>query len=137
MEMGALLLGEDYEKLRERSISIEEDEKSRFIIFKRYPLPDDVYTVGECDVLVVIPLGYNQEGNDMFWTNPRLVRQDGRPIPATIDVGGGDSRIYDGREFCRWSRHWQPGSKGAWRPGFDDIISIQRRIDWALRNPDT
>lgn len=135
--MGTLLLDEDYEKLYERSISIEEDEQNRFVIFKNHPVPEGIYTVDACDVLVVIPRGYNQEGNDMFWTNPRLVRRDARPIPATMDVGGGDSRIHKGREFCRWSRHWRPDSKAAWRPGMDDIISIQRRIEWALRNPDT
>jgi hypothetical protein len=84
-------------------------------------------------VLVVIPPNYPQAGNDMFWTHPHLHRADGRAI---LGVGGGDGRCWNGREFCRWSRHWDGSASGAWRPGRDDIISIYRRIEWALKYPD-
>lgn len=129
----SLLLDEDYEKLAERGFSFEENEENRFFVFKNYRLPPGMYQVDECDVLVQIPGNYNQAGNDMFWTHPRLLRADGKPIPQTMDPSQGDSRIYLDQEFCRWSRHWADGN---WRAGRDDIISIQRRVDWALLNPD-
>ena len=132
----ALLFDEDYSNLGDRGLSYEESEQQRFFVFTQYQLPSALYAVGSCDVLVVIPPNYNQAGNDMFWTFPRLHRADGKQIPAALDHGGGDNRIWKDREFCRWSRHWNPPSPGVWRPGKDDIISIYRRIDWALRNPD-
>lgn len=131
-----LLFEDDYEKLKDRGLIYEEVEQQRFFIFSQYRLPERLYSVEVADVLVVIPPNYNQAGNDMFWTFPRLHRADGKPIPQVLDPGGGDNRIWKGMEFCRWSRHWDPSSPGVWRPGKDDIISIYRRIDWALRNPD-
>lgn len=130
-----LLLDEDYGQLEERGISYEESEQQRFFTFTQFNLLSGLYTDVACDVLVVIPQNYNQDGNDMFWTFPRLHRTDGKPIPATLDPGGGDNRIWNGKEFCRWSRHWQAGP-GVWRSGQDDIISIYRRIEWALHRPD-
>jgi len=131
-----LLFPDDYENLSQRGISWEEDSQQRFFIFKDYPLPPGVYTVPTCDILVVMPANYNQAGNDMFWTNPRLVRANGSAIPASNEPSGGDNRSFNGKEFCRWSRHWNAGTPGAWRPGKDDILSIQRRIEWALQHPD-
>lgn len=130
-----LLLDDDYEKLRERGITYEESEPHRFFVFTQHTLPAGTYTVAACDVLIVIPPNYNQDGNDMFWTFPRLHRTDGKPIPAVMDPAGGDNRILNGKEYCRWSRHWSSGP-GVWRPGRDDVISIYRRIDWALKKPD-
>lgn len=130
-----LLFDEDYSKLKDRGITYEEGEQQRFFIFTQIKLPPALYTTETCDVLVVIPPNYNQDGNDMFWTFPRLNRTDGKQIPAVLDPAGGDNRIWNGKEYCRWSRHWQAGP-GIWRPGRDDIISIYRRVDWALRNPD-
>ncbi len=131
----ALLLSEDYKKLAERGITFEESEPERFFIFTALRLPEEIYSVEGCDVLVMIPPNYNQAGNDMFWTNPRLARVSGQGIPASNDPGQGDNRTWSGREFCRWSRHWQSAAN-AWRPGRDDILSIFRRIEWALKHPD-
>ena len=130
-----LLLDEDYERLRDCGIAIEEDAAQRFLVFKSVKLGGQTYTAPECDILVVIPPNYPQAGNDMLWTYPRLRRADGRPIPATLDPAGGDNRTYQGCEFCRWSRHWT-APPGLWRPGKDDVMTIWRRIEWAMQNPD-
>lgn len=132
----SLLFESDYEVLKEWNLPYEEGETERFFIFSDCSLPAGLYDVAKCDVLVVIPPNYNQAGNDMFWTYPRLRRKNGIPIPATLDSGGGDNRVWNGKEFCRWSRHWRPRSNGSWRPGVDDIASIYRRIEWALSHPD-
>ena len=132
----SLLFDSDYERLREAGLTFDEDDGRRFLVFLDIKLQDGQYNVPACDILVVIPPNYPQAGNDMFWTHPRLHRTDGRPIPAVLDPGGGDNRIWKGREFCRWSRHWSPSSPGGWRPGKDDIMSIYRRIEWALKYPE-
>ena len=131
-----LLPEADYESLREAGLTVEEEEMQRFLIFDGVRLCVDQYTVPQCDVLVIIPPNYPQAGNDMFWTSVPLRRKDGKPVPQMAEYGGGDNRTWNGREFCRWSRHWPPSSAGAWRPGKDGVISIYRRIDWALKNPD-
>lgn len=133
----SLLLDSDYERLREAGLAWEEDEGKRFLVFLGFKLQEGQYDVPDCDVLVVIPLNYPQAGNDMFWTYPRLHRSDGRPIPAVLDPGGGDNRFWKGCEFCRWSRHWSPSAPGGWRLGKDDIMSIYRRIEWALKYSDS
>ena len=130
----ALLLDDDYENLAERGITFVEDEGLRAFIFTNFSLSEDLYTVSACDVLVIIPANYNQAGNDMFWTFPRLERKDGQQIPNSCEVSGGDNRTSGGRVFCRWSRHWNEGP-GVWRSGRDDIISIHRRIVAALKSP--
>ena len=130
-----LLLDEDYDALKERGISFVEDEVQRFFVVRGYRLPEDVYKQEFCDFLIIIPPNYPQAGNDMLWTSPRLIRTDGKPIPATNNVGGGDNKIFEGQEFCRWSRHWNQGSS-VWRAGKDNFVTIFRRIDWAFRKPD-
>lgn len=132
----ALLLPSDYELLREVGLPFEEGESQRYFIFANVLPRDNHYTVERCDVLVQIPPNYPQAGNDMFWTYPRLQRSDGKAIPATHDCGFGDNRVWNGREYCRWSRHWDPSMPGAWRIGKDNILSIYRRIEWALQHPD-
>lgn len=132
----ALLLDSDYERLREVGLTFAEDVTQRFFVFLGVRPPAGQYSEPICDVLVVIPPNYPQAGNDMFWTYPTLHRADGRIIPATSGPGGGDNRTWNGREFCRWSRHWQASAPVGWRPGKDDIISIHRRIEWALKYPD-
>lgn len=131
----ALLLDEDYEELRDAGIVIDEDAANRFLVFKDFPLPNGMYTVPHADILVVIPANYNQGGNDMFWTFPRLVKRDGQGIINTNNSGDSDNRTYQGREFCRWSRHWFDNSPSRWRPGRDNAMSIYRRVDDALKNP--
>jgi hypothetical protein len=133
----ALLSDDDYVMLEQRGLSHVENIQQRYFVFTNYPLPAGMYNVDACDVLVVIPENYNHDGNDMLWTSPRLARKDGKEIPATEPAGSSNNRHLDGREYCRWSRHWNPGTAGAWRSGKDNIISIQRRIEWAFQHPDT
>ncbi|RLA46694.1 MAG: hypothetical protein DRR06_04370 [Gammaproteobacteria bacterium] len=130
-----LLLDEDYDALKERGVSFVEDEAQRFLVLQGYKLPEGVYSQECCDILIIIPPKFPQAGNDMLWTNPRLIRTDGKPIPKTDEAGTGNNKMFEGQEFCRWSRHWNQGSS-VWRPGKDDIVTILRRVEWAFRNPD-
>ena len=130
-----LLLDTDYAELQERGLSYLEDGALRFLILLDYPLRDGLYHEKNCDVLVIIPQNYNQAGIDMFWTHPHLTRVDGKTIPNMNAPGGGDNRTFNGKEFCRWSRHWNH-TPVLWRAGKDNVVTILNRITWALNNPD-
>ncbi len=128
-----LLLDSDYVELEERGISFVEDEPRRLLILKDFELPQSVYRQERCDVLIVVPANYNQTGNDMLWTFPMLEMASGAPIPATCGPES-DSRAFDNKVFCRWSRHWHSGA-GVWKPGVDNVTTILNRITWAFNHP--
>ena len=130
-----LLLDEDYEQLRQRGLSWEEDAAKRFLVFKGFPLPEGLYTQERADVLVQIPPNYNNDGIDMLWLSPRLTRVNGSEIPRQMEYGSQYNLHHAGAEFCRWSRHWnQPHNR--WRAGIDAVETIVRRVSWALEHPD-
>lgn len=135
----SLLFDEDYDILKSSGLVYEEDETSRYLIIKDYPLKPNLYKyndmpIDKVDVLVVIPANYNTSGTDMLWIYPALKKVDNTLIPSTMDFGGADARFFGGKEYCRWSRHYHPNS---WSPKIDNIQKILSRIEWALRNPDS
>ncbi len=128
-----LLFEEEYEILKASGLIVEEDVQNRFLVIKNYPLKKGLYTsngivLNEIEVLLMIPPNYNTSGGDMFWTYPDITRVDGIPIPAY----GGDPRVFDGKNYNRWSRHWNPQ---LWRSKIDNIETLLNRIEWALQNP--
>ncbi|TCZ65033.1 E2/UBC family protein [Flaviaesturariibacter aridisoli] len=133
----SLLFDEDYKYLNESNLRYSEDESGRMLVIHNYPLPEGMYMAGgepisEAEVLVIIPSNYNMTGTDMLWTYPSLSRADNGPLPNVCAVGGGDNRRFQGKEFCRWSRHYDAKS---WRAKVDNIRKILDRIEWALQNP--
>ena len=133
-----LLFDEDYDILKSSGLEYVEDHGNRYLVLKNYPLSDGLYiyngqAISTVEVLTIIPPNYNMNGGDMFWTHPFLSRTDGKAIPATMTFGGGDARFFEGKEYCRWSRHFKADS---WRAKVDNIEKILSRIEWALKNPD-
>ena len=84
----------------------------------------------QVEVLWIVPSDYNTSGGDMFWVHPALSRADGKEIPSVFGFGGGDARHFKGKEYCRWSRHWNSAS---WKPKTDNIHKVLDRIEWALK----
>jgi hypothetical protein len=134
----ALLYDEDYLYLKESGLEYEEGEAQRFLVIKNFPLSPGLYVyvgkpIDQVEVLWVVPSDYNTSGGDMFWVHPPLTRADGKGIPAAFCFGNGDPRHFNGKEYCRWSRHW---NSGTWKPKIDNIQKVLDRIEWALRIPD-
>lgn len=128
-----LLFDDDYRILEDSGLVIEEEITPRFLVIKNYPLKEGLYqsngqSLKEIEVLLIIPSNYNTSGGDMFWTYPQISRIDGSQIPAY----GGDPRVYNGKTYDRWSRHWQVQT---WIPKIDNITKILGRVEWALQNP--
>jgi hypothetical protein len=133
-----LLFDEDYKILQESGLEFEEDEAQRFLVIKNFLLPPAIYVhngtpIDQVEILYIIPPNYNTSGGDMFWVHPALTRADGNAIPAAAVFGGGDSRRFKDKEYCRWSRHWTAES---WKAKIDNIQKILDRIEWALKRPD-
>jgi hypothetical protein len=132
-----LLTQSDYEELKRMNVVFREIEAQRFLIFTEFPLPSGTFSVSCCEILVVIPPAYPSQGNDMFWTWPRIERLDGKIIPGTIPAeipeGNRDTRTVDGKVFERWSRHWNVGQQ-VWRAGRDNVVSIINRLSYVLSN---
>jgi hypothetical protein len=133
----SLLLDEDYCFLDEAEFVYVEDEARRFFVFRNFRLPSGQYKsadeiLSSVEVLYIIPPNYNTEGGDMFWVYPQLFRADGKTIP-NANGPGEDSRMFEDREFLRWSRHW---NNSPWKPKIDNVHRIVDRITWAFANPD-
>lgn len=134
----ALLYEEDYEILKNSGLEYEEDEGQRYLIIKNFPLPTGLYVYGgsaleQVEVLWIVPTNYNTSGGDMFWVHPAMARADGKVIPNAEGFAGSFARFYNGKEYCRWSRHWQAES---WKSKVDNIQKVLDRIEWALKRPD-
>ena len=134
----ALLFDEDYQTLEESGLEHEEDQTHRFLVIKNFPLTNGLYVhagvpLDQVEVLWIVPPDYNTSGGDMFWVHPALSRADGKAIPNVYGFGGGDARHFNGKEYCRWSRHW---NRTSWKPKSDNIQKVLNRIEWALKNPD-
>ena len=130
-----LLLDDDYSTLSGIGITFEEDESKQCLILHNYKLPEGIYNVDSCSVLVVIPTNYNDAGIDCIWVAPHLLRKDGKTIPRASSTGAGENHNINGQEYCRWSRHWNKGHND-WKPGISNIKTILRRLRWAFENPD-
>ena len=131
----ALLLEEDYVRLDEIEFIFEEDDANQYLIFHNYGLPNGLYNVDTCSVLIVIPTNYNDAGIDCIWVSPHLSRKDGKGIPRASAQGAGENHHHKGQEYCRWSRHWNKGNNN-WKAGISNIDTILRRLRWVFENPD-
>lgn len=135
----ALLFDDDYQTLNDAKLVVVEDEEQRFLVFKAFPLPDGVYVANDApcsvvEVLYIIPENYNTAGGDMLWVYPMIKRADGQPIPNSGDGGPDqDSRTFEGKEYIRWSRHW---NNVPWKPKIDKVQTIIDRLTWAFNYPD-
>lgn len=67
------------------------------------------------DLLVRLPNGYPDVPPDMWWFSPAIKLADGRAAPATEAT-----ERHIGRDWQRWSRHFQAGQ---WRSGIDGLES--------------
>jgi hypothetical protein len=120
-----LLLPADCRCLEDRGLSYEVTTEAGMtcVIIMSWKLPTG-YDRAESDLLVRLPAGFPDVPPDMWWFAPALRLASGAEVQATQVV-----ESYVGREWQRWSRHFQPGQ---WRSGLDGLESylalIQREL---------
>ena len=80
------------------------------------------------DLLIRLAGGYPDIAPDMWWFYPAVRLASGQAIPATDSV-----ETYLGRQWQRWSRHFQPGQWQPGRDGLESYIALIRRelAHWA------
>lgn len=126
---------EDLEYLENKDYVFEQIEeldkagrKKMGLIIREYPLPKGKYQVDAVDILVIIPMGYNDVNPDMFFCHPHLKLTSTGSEPQNTN-----GRVqFDGINWQQWSRHSNTGND--WRKGIDGIKSHLRKVDNALLN---
>jgi hypothetical protein len=110
------LLPEDAKSLRDRQIpyQISEEGGMTCLVIPEWILPAGLDRP-QTDVLIRLAAGYPDLAPDMWWVDPPLRRGNGSTIPGTES-----HEFYLGRQWQRWSRHFQPGQ---WQPGIDRLES--------------
>jgi Prokaryotic E2 family E len=117
--------------LAERGIqySISMEANMTCIVFPGYKLPTG-YNVAAADLLLRLQPGFPDVPPDMWWFNPAIRRADGRIVAAT-EV----TERHLGKEWQRWSRHFNAGQ---WRSGIDSLESflalIRRELERGAKN---
>ena len=93
----------------------------RWLLIHEHPIPTG-YNVPAATAAIRIDGGYPPGKLDMVWFHPDLARTDGKPIGAL------SSQMIDGRNFQRWSRHYD------WRDGVDSLVSHHLKVEHWLRD---
>jgi hypothetical protein len=123
--MAGELLPADAQALDERGLVYETAVESGMtcVVIKSWQLPAG-YDRSESDLLLRLPAGFPDVAPDMWWFGPAVKLATGAAIQATELVEN-----YLGREWQRWSRHFQPGQ---WRSGVDGLQSFLALIQHEL-----
>lgn len=93
------------------------------VVIKSWRLPVG-YDRTESDLLVRLPAGFPDVAPDMWWLAPAVKLAGGAVVQATELT-----EVHVGREWQRWSRHFQPGQ---WRSGIDGLESYLALIQGEL-----
>lgn len=84
------------------------------VVFPNWSMPPG-FDRESADLLVRLPNGYPDIPPDMWWFFPLVKLANGQKAQATEAI-----ERHVGRDWQRWSRHFQPGQ---WRSGIDGLES--------------
>lgn len=123
--MAGELLPADAKALDERGLVYETVVEAGMtcVVIKAWQLPAGCDRP-ESDLLLRLPAGFPDVAPDMWWFTPAVKLAGGAVIQATEVV-----ETHLGREWQRWSRHFQPGQ---WRSGVDGLESFLALIQHEL-----
>ena len=121
-------LNKDIELLKEQGYvnEIVEESGRIYIVFKNYPLPDEVYNLLKTDLLIYTTPQYPNAGFDMFWVDETLTLKN-----KTLPQNGDSIEVYLGRRWRRFSYH--PYNAKPWNPSEDNIVSYMSYVEQRLR----
>ena len=107
----------DIAYLTERAIAHDIGNESGMtcVVLPRWPLPRG-FNRDAADLLVRLHPGYPDVPPDMWWFRPAVHLANGTFLRAT-----GVVEVHLGREWQRWSRHF---NNGQWQSGVDGLASF-------------
>jgi Prokaryotic E2 family E len=121
--MALLSADKAFLELRGHAHEVHDEAGMTCVVLPSWNLPSGLDRPA-ATLLVRLPAGYPDVPPDMWWFDPGLRRADGRAIEATQAT-----EAHLGRQWQRWSRHFQPGQ---WKSGVDGLESylalIQREL---------
>ena len=94
--------------------SITVEGEMTCVVFPNWLVPPG-FDRDSADLLVRLPNGYPDVPPDMWWFSPGIKLVNGRVAQATEAT-----ERHVGRDWQRWSRHFQAGQ---WRSGIDGLES--------------
>ena len=118
-----VLLPHDAAFLNERGIThtVTSEAGMTCVVLSGWSLPTGL-NLPAADLLVRLPPNYPDVPPDMWWFSPAVHRADGRSAPATEAT-----EHHLGRDWQRWSRHFQPGQWQSGIDGLESYLSLIRR----------
>lgn len=96
------------------------------VVIHNYKLPSG-YVPEQTDLLLRLPQGFPDVPPDMWWCDPPVRLAATSAFPQNADL----METHLGRNWQRFSRHFQPG---AWHPGRDSLQSYLQLINRNLAN---
>lgn len=119
------LPSKDRRYLEMRGLAFREVEQrgEKGVVLTDFPLPGGKFQVPRADILIVLPPVYPDAPPDMFYAIPHLRLVAGSRSPRATEA----QLNFDGQRWQRWSRH-----NDQWRPGFDGLWTMVKRIETAL-----
>lgn len=116
------LLQEHIEDLRADGFEIEVKEVQEIcIIFKNYPVPENIWDHKKTDLLVLAHPTYPNAKLDMFWVDPPLTLKSGKKANAVTS----DTKC--NKNWQRFSWHVQ-----SWNPAHDNLKTYLDTINSRL-----
>ena len=117
-----LLSDEDLTYLETKGYSYDVSQTDGLVcvVIRNLRLPP-LYTPSETDLLVRLPPNFPLAKPDMFWTFPHVGLANG----AFPDKADQFDVSYQGRQWQRWSRHFEGNH---WRTGSDNLRSFLATI---------
>lgn len=117
----------DRNYLKEKAYAYEEivDGAQKGVVFRKWGLPAGKFNESECDLLILLPNGYNDVKPDMFYVTPKLVLNGSNALPKATQA----THQFNNVSWQRWSRHFD---KSEWRPGVDGLHTYLKRVQEAL-----
>lgn len=118
-----MLPARDAAYLSERKIphQITTDQGMVAVVLPGFELPAGMDRSAS-DLLLRLAGGYPDIAPDMWWFDPAVRLASGQSIPQTDAV-----ETYLGRQWQRWSRHFQPGQWQPDRDGLESFLALIRR----------
>lgn len=113
----------DIAYLADRSIphQVVDEAGMTCIVLAGWKLPAG-YNEVSADLLIRLQAGYPDVPPDMWWFDPRVSLTDGRVIPATDVI-----EHHLGRQWQRWSRHFEAGQWQSGVDGLESFLALVRR----------